>query len=517
MAIQTIPGLTGFTYARVASMDKRAIGKLTDSNHLESFHSTEPADYDKKIISLYTQTSLYSNDFLDMINKSTPYYIDNNSDSWKWNVAVPYKFPKIIDIPTSTSDLVKPGIDGQEFQTVLDTNEFSMNMIVSVGSRQYGPRWYCIKDPQPWNAGYLYTWTLVSDNPIVDFVSSQFLAVGVELELVDMAIGEFDQDLAGLARLGEKITMFESLGSGYGYEHKITDWADAKIMKDASGRALDILVYAPQRRNQLPLTRNDVKWEPFVEFMMRKSMLELKVKKMIWGKPGTVKTKGAKQELKRTSAGVYHRMRNHGNHSEYNRGEFSANYLRGIFGDLYYRRVDVKDRHVKLYTNEAGFDVAGQAFKADALNSGLTFMADSGNRYLQGEGQHITYNFAFDSMVTRETGKVELFHLKELDLPQSNLEFGQNMKSTPIFFVFDVSSTGDASLVNNIREVRMQSRPSMTWGYIDGTLHHLGFAKSQGMSSANKFPGYELWMKDRCDVFIEDLSRTVLIEELPQF
>ena len=65
--VQTIPGLTGFTYARVASMDKRAVGKLTDANHLESFHSTEPADYDKKIISLYTQSSLYSNDFLDMI------------------------------------------------------------------------------------------------------------------------------------------------------------------------------------------------------------------------------------------------------------------------------------------------------------------------------------------------------------------------------------------------------------------------------------------------------------------
>ncbi len=80
MAIQSLPGATGFTYARVASMDKRAVGKLTDANHLESFHSTEPADYDKKIISLYTQSSLYSNDFLDMINKSTPYYIDNNSD-----------------------------------------------------------------------------------------------------------------------------------------------------------------------------------------------------------------------------------------------------------------------------------------------------------------------------------------------------------------------------------------------------------------------------------------------------
>jgi len=517
MSLQTIPGVTGFTYARVASMDKRAVGKLTDSNHLESFHSTEPADYDKKIISIYTQSSLYSNDFLDMINKSTPYYIDNNSDAWKWDIQVPYKFPKIIDVPTSTLNLSKPGIDGQEFQAVLDTNEFSQNMIIAVGSRQYGPRWFVTKDPVQWNAGYLYTFTLVSDNPIVDFVSKTFLQLGIELELVDMAIGEFDQNLGGLPRLGEKITMFESLGSGYGYEHKITEWADDKMMRDASGKPLDILVYAPQRRNQLPLTRNDVKWEPFIEFWMRKSMLELKIKKMIWGRPGTVKTAGGKQEVKRTSAGVYHRMRFNGNYVPYNRGEFSANLLRAVFGDLFYRRVDVKDRHVKIYTNEAGFDVAGQAFKQDALNSGLTFMADSGNRFMQGEGQHITYNFAFDSIVTRETGKIELFHLKELDLPQSNLEFGQNKKSTPVFMVFDVSPSSDGSMINNMREVRMQGAPSMTWGYIEGTRHHLGFAKSQGMSSANKFPGYELWMKDRCDIFIEDLSRTVLIEEVPQF
>src|SRR6188768_4499941 len=140
MAYQTLPGATGFLYARVSSMDKRAVGKLTDTNHLESFHSQEPADYDKKIISLYTQSSLYSNDFLDMINKSKPFYIDNNTDSWKWDVQVPYKFPKIIDVPASTLALTKPGIDGQEFQAVLDSAEFSANQIVSVGSRQYGPR-----------------------------------------------------------------------------------------------------------------------------------------------------------------------------------------------------------------------------------------------------------------------------------------------------------------------------------------------------------------------------------------
>jgi hypothetical protein len=521
MALQTIPGLTGFTYARVASMDKRAIGKLTDTNHLESFHSMEPADYDKKIISLYTQSSLYSNDFLDMINKSTPYYIDNNSDAWKWKVQVPYKFPKIIDIPTSTAQLTRPGIDGQEFQLVLDTNEFSKNAILSIGTRQYGPRIYVAKDPMPWNAGFLYTFTLVSENPTIDFISSVFLQVGNELELVDAAIGEFDQDLLGLPRLGEEIQMYESLSSAYGFEHTITSWADDRKLNIKPGE-MDLLVYAPQRNNQLPLTKNDIRWEPFIEFWMRKSMIELKVKRMIWSKPGTVKTGGTKQELKRTSAGVYHRMRNNGNLVQYNRGEFSANLLRGVFGDLFYRRVDIKDRRVKMYTNEAGFDVAGQAFKDDAMNSGLTYFteikaAESGNVTLGSPQNHLTYGFAFDSMVSRETGRIELIHLKELDLPQTNLEYGQNKKSPPVFFVFDVSPSSDGSMVNNMREVRMQNAPSMTWGYIDGRRHHLGFARSQGMSSANKFPGYTIWMEDRCDIFIEDLSRTVLIEEIPQF
>ncbi len=517
MAIQTIPGLTGFNYARVSSMDKRAVGKLTDTNHLESFHQTEPADYDKKIISIYTQSSLYSNDFLDMINKSTPFYIDNNSDAWKWKIAVPYQFPKIIDIPSSTTSLTKPGIDGQEFQFVSDTSEFSKNAIIALGGRQFGKRVYVVKDPLPWNNGYLNTVTLVSENPTVDFLDSRFLAIGMEMELVDAAIGEFDQDLLGLPKLGEEIDMFESLGSGYGYEHKITEWADTRMLRNTDGQPLDILVYSAQKRNETPMVKNDLRWEPFVEFWMRRSMIELKVKRMIWAQPGTVKSGGGRQEVKRTSAGVYHRMKNNGNLVQFNRGEFSSNLLRTVFGDLFYRRVDVKDRRVKMYTNEAGFDVFQQSLKEDALNSGLTLVADSGNKFIQGEGQNLTYNWAFDSMVTRETGKIELVHLKELDLPQTNLEFGQNKKSAPVFMVFDVSPTSDGSMINNMREVRMKGAPSMTWGYIDGTRHHLGFAKSQGMSSANKFPGYELWMKDRCDIFIEDLSRTVLIEEIPTF
>ena len=516
MALQQIPGLTGLSYARVSSMDSRAIGKLTDSNHLESLHNDAPQDYDKKIISIYTQTSLVANDFLAMINKSTPYLLDGLSDTWKWSIEKPFKFPQIIDCPATTTGQSNIGIDGRPFEVVLDTI-VSKNSVISVGHRMYGPQFYVTTEPTPYGTGWLHICTLRTPNPLTDFVDPKFLQQGTDVDVIDVVLGEFDQDMGGLQKLADKVTMFESLGSGYGFEHKITSWADDKMMKDSKGNPLDIMVYMDAKRNAGSITRNDVKWEPFVEYLLRKTMMETKIKRMIWNRPGITRTNGAKQEIKKTSAGIYYRMRNSGNYVPYNRGEFSANLLRSIFGDLFYRRVDVKDRHVKMYTNEAGFDVFQQAIKDDAFGSGLTFNVGDNEKFVQGTGQNLVYNFAFSAMITRETGKIELVHLKELDLPQTNLEFGQNKKSTPVFMVFDVSPSSDGSLVNNIREVRRAGTPSMQWGYIDGRRSHLGAMASQGFTASSKFPGYEIWMEDRSDIFIEDMSRTVLIEEIPFF
>lgn len=516
MALQTIPGFNGFAATRVSSMDGRSIGKLTDANHLESLHLTDPADYDKKIISLYTQTSLYANDFLQMLDKSTPYYIRSNSDAFKWDIQVPYQFPKVVAVPDTTTALAKPGIDGQEFTLVLDKNEFVKNDIISSQKMELSTPLLVVKDPVPFNGAWLYTFTIVSQNPLVDFIQSKFFAVGVEFEQIGNSVGEFTQDLSGLGSMGDKITLFEQLGAGFGVEHMITNWADARMLRDGKGNPLDVMVYGKVHRNALPNKMNmDVRWEPYVEYLMRKKMLDLKTNYMIWGRPGTAKDSGTKQELKKVSSGIYHKMLNNGNVVYYNRGEFNIQLLRDVFGDLFYRRVDIKNRKVKIYTNEAGFELFKTAAKNDVLNSGLTLIADS--RFIQGSGQNMTISYAFESIITSDTGKIDLVHLRQLDLPNTNLEFGQNKKSTPIFMVFDVSPSGDGSLQNNIREVRMESRPSMTWGYIDGRMHHLGFAKAQGMSSANKFPGYQIWMEDRCDVFIEDLSRCVIIKENPSF
>jgi hypothetical protein len=363
----------------------------------------------------------------------------------------------------------------------------------------------------------LYTATLVTQNPLIDFVEKRFLSVGVDLQLANISVGEFDQELPGLPTPADRHTMYESLGSAIGYKHTITGWADDRILRDNKGNPLDLLVYMRRGKDETPVNKSMVKWEPYVEFLLRKAMMEVKVSKMVWGKPGAIKTRGSKQEIKKVSAGVYHRMKNNGNYLSYPKGSFSPTIFRTVFGDLFYRRVDVARRKVRIYTNEAGFEVFSESLKDEALNSGFTFNVGDNSKFIRGSGQNLVLDYAFSSMVTRETGEITLVHLKELDLPQTNLEYGQNLKSTPIFMVFDVSPDGDGSMRGNIREVRYRSRPSMTWGYINGRRHHLGFAASQGHDAANMFDGYTIFFDDRYDVFIEDLSRCVLIEEEPAF
>ena len=522
MALQQLPGFgSGYIATRYSSMNKKALGKFTDSNHIQMLHSESPADYDKKIISLYTQTSLYSNDFLQMIMKSKPYYIDRATDYWKWKVNVPYQFPVIVEIPDTTASLSNIGIDEQTFEIVFDKKEFYLNDVITA-NRMYGQQFIVRQDPSPYGRAYKYVLQLVTESPRTTSVDLQWLAEGREYEFLYNASGEFDEQGTGLGSLGDEITLYESLGSGNLAEHTVTDWADTKIANAASrgvdkeGNMVDLIMYAKQVRNETGEKKYITAWEPFIEMELRKRMLNQKVHKMIWAQGGTSQSGSGKQELKKLSMGVYPRMRQYGNLEQYNAGQFSINILRNVFGDLFYRREDMKNRRVKLFTNEAGIEVFRTAAKDDLLKAGFTIIADE--RFIEGRGQKMTINWAFDSMVTMDTGRIEVSHLMELDLPQTNSEYGRNKKSTPVFMVFDVSPTGgDQMSSDNIREVRPKSAPSMTWGYIDGTYHHLGHAKSQGMSSASMFPGYKIWMKDRFDVFIEDITRTAIIEQIPQF
>lgn len=517
MALQQLPGLqSGFTAKRYSSLNERAIGKLTDMNHISQVtRHQEPAKYDKDVITLYSQTSLKSvSDFQQMLMKSKPYEIPYGApDTWDFEVNTVFKFPKIVAVPEATRTHAKPGIDQQEFELVFDKDWFFKDQIITADLR-YGQEFILASDGEPYDGGFIYKATLHSQNPVTDFVDKRWLAQGTEYQLIRHVSGEFDQEGAGLGPMGDRIRLYESLGAGALKEHTVTGWAAMRGIDPQK----DLIVYAKMERNEVGQTVKAITWEPFIERMLKEELLNEGMRAAIWEKGGTSRGSGKKQEIRKVTPGLYWRMRNNGNYVSYPRGSFSINLLRNVFGDLFYRRVSMGERRVKLYTNEAGFNVFDQAAKKDLLGAGITLTdMGTGNGFIEGSGQSRMFNFGFDRIKTRETGIIELVHLTELDQPSTSTEFGQNKRSTPIFIVLDLTSPDGGIAQDNIRLVRRQGVPNLMWSYQDGRMHHLGPMVSQGHTASNSFSGYKIMMETRWDIFIEDMSRCVLIEEEPQF
>lgn len=511
MALPTVPGQVGYVAYQYNSGNKRALAKFTDKNHIQTLiNDDKPTPYDREIIDIYTQTSLESDDFTNLINQSDPYYAD---DTWTWKIRKEFEYPKLVGLTATANGNANLGADQIPFELIFDTNYFQINDIITA-NRQFGDALKIVRGPEPLGAtSYLYSVILTGAHITPDSTANKnLLTPNQTFDKIDNVIGEFDDKVSGLPYLGGYIQMYQSLSAGYAVTHTITKWADEHNPVMSDGTTADIIVYDKMRRNANgSLTSLGSRWEPWVERQMKMEMLKIRKNRILYGQGGSAQTDGHKGESKGITEGILSQIRHSGHYMPINKGDFSINMLRDLFGSLFYRRIPMNQRRVKLYTNEAGIRMFRQANKEDLFASGITIIAD--DRFIKGSGQNMQVNYGFDSTFTMETGVIEVSHLMELDLPELNSEYGTESYSLPLFLAFDISNATGSSR-KNIREVRKKGAPSMTWGYINGRQHHLGHAASKGYDAANMFPGYQIFMDDNADVFIEDLSRCVLIEQI---
>ncbi len=511
MAIQRLPGFQGVMAMDVSSVTHA--GKFTDANALSRLGQDSPTMYDREIISLYSQTTQKSSDFMNMINKSTPFLINSNTDSWSWKVNVPWIPNRLVEIPAATAGNINAlGADGKSFELVFE-RPFQLNAVIT-GNKMYGDALTVISECRPYGRGYLVEVILTGATVTKTTVAqARYILEGQEYSQIDFITGEFDQDLDGIDVAGHSITLMDTMGAGFGVQHTTTKWAGQRTLKDEKGNLKDIVAYSQYKINEFGKPEVlGVRWESYAERKAREKMLMLRMERTLWGKGGQSQARNGKQEVRKHVEGIYSKMKRFGQYTDFNKGQFSGNLLRQVFGDLFYRRVDIGDRRVKLYTNEAGMELFRQANLDDLKASGLTIIAD--NRFIQGSGQNMMVNYGFDMMFSWETGTVEVSHLKELDLPETYDQFAINRKSPPIFYAFDITNP-DGGLQNNIREVRQAGAPSMTWGYVNGRQDAVK-GNMYGGQSASLNPGSTLWFEDRFDIFIEDFSKVVVFEQTPQ-
>lgn len=519
MSYQQLPGSTGYFMKQVSSstMSKDQLGKFMDSNHFDRLlEGRDSQEYDRVITSLFSEGGKIKNTFFeDIVNNASTFYVENPRLPFYWDIDTPPEMPKIVGIPSSTSGLAKIGVDGQTFQFVSSHKHLVLNDHVKLGDYDKGPELEIVADPLPYDGNsWLYT-AVLSSLDKTSFLNSTWFHIGVPLLKMDNAIGEFDQDLSSVFVGGGKIRLFDTLGAGFGVEHTATTWAMTSMPKSADGRPLDLTVITRYEMNERgEKVAVGANWMRTIEVMMNKEMMAMGTRRALYGSAGTTQTSGQQQEVKYKSAGLIPKIRMFGNYFEIPKGTFSINLLRIIYDDFYRGRVAERKETI-IYANTEGIRRFRDASKEDLLASGFTLVLD--DRFATGKGQNIILNWGVGGVVTEETGLIKMIHLPELDFVASTGMYGKTKNRAPKYLALDVLDNSKESIKNNIRKIRPKGQPDKTWGWIDGRFSNKGFSASQGMNSASKFPGTTAWIEDRWDLRIDDLSRTLLIEEEEEF
>ena len=505
MANQNFPRVNGRVIANAhmtsSFYSKNALSKFTEKNFVETMLRTKPDQYDKMMLRLFTDTRLYSNDLLDTVMKSEkPYMVNDPNGIFTYKIKKRAELPKII-VGKSTAQ----GADGAEFELIFDKQAFSVNDIITSHRYEQEVQIQITSDAERHQNGFKYKCRAVGANA-TDTVEVRFMQVGTEYFKITNVLGEYSTSFSGLGLFDGNLEVMADVLNQYGVEHTITDWADATKLgmpTDATGNPMDITYYSVTDPTAESEKTKIVGWEPTVSRLLRMEMMRMKANMLMWGRQGnTVDEKGRPTRLK---PGLWQQL-HLGNVIYYDKGQFSLNLIRSAIGDLFYNRVKLADRKVKIYTNRAGMELASTAIRKDF--NGQNFMV-SADKFLDGKDRvKQGYAFQFDHFMTVETGPVEFVELEQLNMHATFIELGPNKKTPPIYIILDVSGQEGAG----IREVKLSTRPNMQYHYIPGTT---GFGQSQTVV-ASKDPYSTYIMKDFSGIFLEDPTKTVIIKEYPR-
>ena len=508
MPNQSIPRVNGRVIANAhmtsSFYSKNGLGKLTDKNFVETMLRTKPDQYDKMMIRLFTDTKLYSNDLIDLVMKSgKPFMVNDPNGVFTYKIKKRAELPKVI--VNLASAIAKPGIDGQEFEIVFDKNVFVVNDIITAHRYEQETQIQIVNEGEKYQNGFKFRARAIGASGS-DFVNQRFLQVGTEYFKIGNILGEYTTSFSSLGMFDGNLEVMADVLQQYGVEHTITDWADATklgVQTDASGNPLDITYYSVTDPMAMGEKTKIVGWEPTVSRLLRMEMMRMKANTLMWGRQGNAKDE--KGRPTRAKQGLWQQL-HLGNVIYYDRGQFSLNLIRAAVGDLFYNRVLIKDRSVKIYTNRSGMELAATAIRKDF--NGQNFMVDAG-KFMDGKDRlKQGYAFQFDHFMTTETGPVEFVELEQLNEHATFLELGPNKKTPPIFIILDISGQDDAG----IREVKLSTRPNMYYQYIPGSV---GFGAQQTVV-ASKDPYSTYMMKDFAGIFLEDPTKSVIIKEFPR-
>lgn len=545
MADFKVPSLNTLNNSVVIGQTKFDPQKFTDTNFLYNNYSRDSFTVYKGLLALWNQRSVLNTPLINMTElKNNVMYVPNNEGRFRYSIPYDLSLPEIVE--DLEKDNEKPGLDGQKFKIKLNENCYSNSDRIIADFRD-GIELFITEDEIVEEIdGWVYTVSIVSNDRSTYYPKS-WLQPGVQYMKLSNSNGEYDTQMSSISSEGLRtgfMHLEQHLGGGQrSVTHWITGWADMARIDESKHPSLaylnqqlesrgSVTMYMNTDQNGKPLPKT-VRWQPTVEMLLRVEMEKMAEKDYMWAKGGFVSGSGRRDI--RVGAGLYEQLRN-GNRYTYNK--ISLALIEEAVANLFSKSgIPLEQRRTKIMTGTGGLIQISKEIQErfKQFNSFLVQAKDAPGGVLFGDASNAGFRMPrFTKYFSEIAGMIEFEINPALDnvhgnRVQDNLQGPYPIESYTymIMDVTDNASTNAAARIENVKYrvdegfnsganiilVKPQDYGDLYWGYIAGTHHPLGPSAMKGMNSANSYPGYQIWMKSFGNIFVKDVTRTLIIEK----
>lgn len=545
MADFKVPSLNTLNNSVIVGQTKFDPQKFTDLNFLYNNYSRDSFTVYKGLLALWNQRSILNTPLINMTElKNNVMYIPNTEGRFRYSI--PYELGLPFVVENLEKDNEKPGLDGQKFKLKLNENCYSNTDRLIVDYRD-GIELFVTEDEIVEETdGFVYTVTIVS-NDRDTFYPSEWLEPGVQYCKISNTNGEYDTQMSSISSEGLRtgfMHLEQHLGGGHrSVTHWITGYADMARVDESKHPQL---AYINQRLESMGSTfvymnkdsqgkalPKTLKWQPTIEVLLRAEMETMAEKDYMWSKGGFVSGSGRRES--RVGAGLYEQLRN-GNRYIYN--TISLSLIEEAVANLYSKSgIPIHQRKTKIMTGTGGMIQISKELE-ERYKQTIPFLvqaSDLPGKLISGSDQfHMGFGYRFTFIDSPIAGRLEFEINPALDNIQGNRAQDNLIGPYPIesytYMIMDITDTSvsnAAARVDNVKYrvdegfnsganivlVKPQDYGELYWGYIAGTHHPSGPSAMKGMYSANSYPGYQLWMKSFGNIFVKDVTKTMIIEK----
>lgn len=546
MADFRLPSLNHLNNASIIGTTRFDPKNFTDLNFLYNNYSKDSFTVYKGLLALWNQRSIINTPLINMTElKNNVMYLPNVEGRFQYSVPYELGLPFIVEDIEPDND--KPGLDGQKFKIKLNENVYT-NTDRIIADYRDGIELHVTEDEvKEESDGWVYTVEIVSQNRRGTYYPKAWLTPGTQYMKLSNINGEYSTQKSSISSQGLRTGFMKlqmELGGGHrSVTHWITGYGDMARIDESKHPELafinqrlesmgSTMLYANTDSQGKPIPKT-ISWQPTIEVLLRAEMENQSETDLMWAKGGFVSGSGRRKV--RVGAGLYEQLRN-GNRYIYNK--ISLNLIESAVANLYSKSgIPIEQRRTKIMTGTGGMIQISKELE-DRYKTVIPFLTNTSDvpgKVIDGKDKfNLGFGYRFTWIDSPVAGRLEFEINPALDNVYNSRQQDGLIGEYPIesytYMIMDITDTkvsNAAARVDNVKYrvadgfnsganiilVKPQNYGELYWGYICGTQSPLGPSAMKGMYSANSFDGYQIWMKSFVNIWVKDVTKTLIIEK----